>query len=105
MFGLVAQSIVGFGLSEAFVRGIVVGLISIELKKLIHKHHSCWAFILYLIVYLKAYEIVRLGNFSVLFGILGTTLICIFAVRLLDRVLPSKIPSQKDTVTSISSNI
>lgn len=90
MFGLVAQSIVGFGLAEAVLRGVIVGFISIELKQIIHKHHSCWSLILFLIVYLKAYEVVRIGNFSGLFGILGATLFVILAIRFLVRVLPSK---------------
>jgi len=90
MFGTVAQSIVGFGLAEAVLRGVIVGVVSIEMKKIIHKHHTWWSLIFFLLVYMNSYSIARLGNFSAFTGLLGMTLFCILAISFLDRVLPSK---------------
>jgi hypothetical protein len=90
MFGSISQSIVGFGVIESFCRGVVVGLLSIKLKENLHKHHSCWSLILFLLIYMRSYNFVRLGNFSSIVGLLGLTLLVVVAIRFLNRVLPSK---------------
>jgi len=90
MFGTIPQAIIGFGLAESFLRGVIVGLLSIQLKKNLHKYHSCWSLIVFLLIYTQSYLFVRLGNFSAITGLLGLTLLVVVAIRFLNRVLPSK---------------
>jgi hypothetical protein len=89
-FGVIPQAIVGFGLAESFFRGIIVGAISIKLKNILHKYHSCWSLIVFLMIYMSSYDMVRGGNFSAFIGLLGTTLLIVLVIRWLNRVLPSK---------------
>ena len=90
MFGSISRAIVGFGLAESFLRGVILGLLSIQLKKNLHKYHSCWSLIIFLLIYMQSYNFVRLGNFSSITGLLGLTLFVVLAIRFLNRVLPSK---------------
>ena len=62
-FGIIAQSISDGGLFFAFVRGFLLGKISLIFKKAVLKSNKWWVFPVYLIIFLGLYSSVRSSAF------------------------------------------
>ena len=63
-FGIIAQSISDGGLFFAFVRGFVLGKISLMFKKAVFKSNKWWVFPVYLVIFLSLYSSVRASAFT-----------------------------------------
>jgi hypothetical protein len=62
-FGILAQSISDGGLFFAFLRGFLLGKISLMFKKAVFKSNKWWVFPVYLIIFLGLYSSVRSSAF------------------------------------------
>ncbi|MDC1336394.1 oligosaccharide repeat unit polymerase [Flavobacteriaceae bacterium] len=63
-FGIITQSISDGGLFFAFLRGFILGKISLMFKKAVLKSNKWWVFPVYLVMFLGLYSTVRSSTFS-----------------------------------------
>jgi hypothetical protein len=92
MFGAITQSVIGFGMLEAFIRGAIIGFISITFKSWLRSgKYSWWILTIFVMVYLSVpTSMIRGSTLAPIFSLLGTPLIVISLLYLLDKLLPSK---------------
>ena len=91
MFGAITQSVIGFGMLEAFIRGAIIGFISIRFKSWLGSgKYSWWILTVFVIVYLSVPSMVRGSTLAPIFLLPSVTLIVISLLYLLDKLLPSK---------------
>lgn len=96
MFGAIAQSVIGFGMVEAFIRGIIIGFVSLKFKSWLRIYKYSWRIlILYLILYLSIPSMARGSTLAPLFLIIGSPLVALFLLSMLEKILPSKGNIQK----------
>jgi len=67
-FGLSSQIVSGFGIPEAFVRGLIWGKISLTLVNWVNSSKNWWVFPLYLSFLLFSYQVVRFSCFEIITG-------------------------------------
>jgi len=67
-FGLNSQIVSGFGIPEAFIRGLIWGKISLTLINWVNTTKKWWVFPLYLSLFLFSYQVVRFSSFELITG-------------------------------------
>ena len=91
MFGAITQSVIGFSMLEAFIRGAIIGFISIRFKSWLRSgKYSWWILTVFIIVYLSVPSMVRGSTLAPFSLLLSTSLITISLLYFLDKFLPSK---------------
>lgn len=90
-FGAIAQSVIGFGFIEAFLRGVVIGYLSLKIKFFIRNgKYSWWFIVIFLTLYTSVPNMARGSSLEPFFIVFGITAIALGFLNLLNKVLPSK---------------
>ena len=87
-FGAISEAVMGFGIVEALMRGILLGMLSILLLKWVRAGGGVWWKIpLYLVLYLQTYYTVRNSTLALVGGLLNP-LAAFLLIFLLSKFFP-----------------
>ena len=81
-FGVISQSIVGFGKVELIIRGILIGFIFSSLHRFVtRKKISIWRLVIYTYFAIQSYHIMRNGTGYLLYFFVYFILPCFFVLK------------------------
>lgn len=97
-FGLASQIVSGFGIPEAFIRGLLWGKVSIFLINWVKTSKKWWVFPVYLSLFLYSYQVARYSCFELITGSVLKYALFITSVIIIRDILIN----QKKKVSNLS---